>query len=545
MRRVPRIAFPLALLSALACSRGETKEPIDLVVLSVETLRADHLGAAGYAAARTPNLDRLIASGTYFEQATTPMPRTTPALASLLTGLWPHHHGSREVGDPMLRGTTLAEILRAAGYTTQAVVANLSASGKQGFDRGFDRFVSYTDLVERYAGRLYREDTDVPATGTGWATAVSDEALALVRAAPADRPLLLWTFYFDPHFLYRPPSPWQDGVEAARCFELYRWALEDRARRGGRVFNDIEGAASAAVDDCRRLYDAEIAYVDAEVKRLLDGVAAARPGRTPLVLFTADHGENLGEGGLFFEHGENLAEAGMRVPLAWSGPGVAEGRRDAGAASLVDALTTTLGLLGLGERAPREIDGVDLGPVVRERGRARTAEDRRVVFAESANALWNQAFGHLLTGRTGGRVCANDARFALCEETGSKPGVFTLHDHRADPDLARDLAARYPADVERLREVRAHWPPESARSRVARTGRFKLLAEPLADGTYRYSLFDLAGAGEAEDVAARFPAELAELKRRLEAWAAGIGRESRPERDRELEEELRGLGYLG
>jgi len=118
------------LLLAVGCSQPEP--PPDLVIVTVDTLRADRLGAYGHAAAQTPNVDALAARGVRFDQATTTFPRTTPALASLLTGLEPSRHGSREVGQPMTAGVSLAELLGARGYGTVAVSATRVASAKQG-----------------------------------------------------------------------------------------------------------------------------------------------------------------------------------------------------------------------------------------------------------------------------------------------------------------------------------------------------------------------------------------------------------------------------
>ncbi|HRC84880.1 MAG TPA: sulfatase [Thermoanaerobaculia bacterium] len=544
MRRIVLLLAPWLAL-AMGCDRSESVRQRDLIVLSVETLRSDALGYAGHPGAATPNLDALVARGTRFAQAITPMPRTSPALASLMTGLWPHHHGSREVGDAMTGGIRLAEVLRGQGYGTLAVVGNHSAGPAQGFDRGFERFVSYDDLVERYRGRLYRDGTDVPPTAPGWAEVTTDEALALVSQSSPGKPLLLWVFYFDPHFLYRPPSPWQERAVAPRCWELYRWALADPGHRGGQVFNDIRGVARQAAEDCRKLYDAEVAYTDSEIGRLLRDFRKARGNREPLVLFTADHGENFGEEGLFFEHGENVHEAGLSVPLAWVGPGVAAGRVDQGAASLVDALPTTLALLGVPEKARPPVDGMDLSPFLAAGGHSRGREEPRVVFAESANALWNQAFGHLLTGRAGGRVCVNQGRYSLCEQTHERPGVYELYDHEADPELEHNLASRLPEVVARLSAVRQVWPVEGARLLAARQARFKLVGRPRAEGGYHYELYDLAGAGESVDVSAAFPAVAAKLQQELERWAAGIRAEPRSERSREQEDVLRGLHYLG
>jgi len=531
----------LTLLFVLSGCRTEPERPRNLLLLSVDTLRADALGAAGHATARTPNLDRLAAEGTSFTAAISPMPRTTPALGSLLTGLWPHRHGSREVGDPITAVPTLAEILGARGFATLAVSANSTAGPKQELHRGFRSFVTYEDLIATYGDGLYRDLTPVAPDQPGWATAVTREGLRLLEEVPRSEPWFLWLFYFDPHLLYRPPKPWQD-VEATRCWELYEHFL---ARRGqvGQAFVDRGGVSSRAVEDCRRLYDAEVAYVDSEIGRLFERLEAAGRLDDTLVVFTADHGENFGEGGLFFEHGDNAHDAGLHVPLVFQGPGVARGRRDGGAVSLVDVVPTVLGLLGV-PAATAAVDGVDLSARARS-GEAPEVPRSRVVFAESANSMWNDSFELLGTGRLPGRICINGERYTLCEVPSARPGVYRLFDHVADPDLTTDVAAVYPAQVAALLEAWKRWPPESARQRVARTARFKLVQHPRLEGGYENRLYDLENdPEETADVAAEHPDVVRHLGERLEEWSQGIPAAPQRVFDPEVEARLRALGYL-
>jgi arylsulfatase A-like enzyme len=531
------------LLGAVPGCAPAPTTPRHVLLVSVDTLRADALGFAGHAAARTPRLDALAAGGTVFTEAVTPLPRTTPGLASLLTGTWPKTHGSRDVGDPIHGGVaTLAEILSRRGFRTLAVSANASASAKQGLDRGFDDFVDYDALIARRDGDLYRDLTDVGPGRPGWAEATTDAALELLATASADRRFLLWVFYFDPHFFYRPPSPWQDGVDARRCWQLYEYFGAHRDE-GGQLFSNVGGVAAPAREDCRRLYDAEVAYTDHQIGRLLDGVAASGLLADTLVVFTADHGENFGEGNLWYEHGDNVHDAGLRVPLVFSGPGVARGRRDSSSVSLVDVLPTLLARLGITGAGPRH-EGRDLSRHLAPGPAPRPAR-RRPVFAESGTATWNEAVEHVTTGRTWWRVCVNDERWTLCEIPGERPGQFLLYDHRADPELLRDLAAERPEEVARLQPVWRRWPPESARQRAARTARFKLVELPRVEGGYRRVLYDLAAdPGETRDVSAAFPREAEALGRALAAWTADIVPSGPRARDPELEQTLRSLGYV-
>lgn len=543
MKRSQAFFWAVVLVVLLGGCRTE-KRPRHLILISVDTLRADALGFMGHSEARTPVIDRLASEGTAFTNAVTTMPRTTPGLASLMTGRWPSGHLSREVGDPIAENvTTLAEVLKAQGFRTLAVSANSTAGPNEGLARGFDDFVTYEDLVERYGERLYRDLSDVAPDQPGWATAVTDEGLRLLEEA--EEPLFLWLFYFDPHLMYRPPSPWQDGVSAEKCWELYDHYDEYRDV-AGQVFADVGGIASRAVEDCRRLYDAEIAYTDAEIGRLLQGLEGLLDDS--LVVFTADHGENFGEGGLFFEHGDNVHDAGLRVPLIFRGPGIAAGRRDDGVVSLVDVVPTVVGLLGLGDEAREadvQADGVDLGARLRF-GESEPPPRSRVVFAESASSLWNEAVDQLVTGRQGWTpVCVHGERFTLCDDPKREPR-WQLYDHVADPQLNQDVADQYPQEVEVLREAHERWPAESARQRTVRGDRFKLVQRPLLEGGWGASLYDLANdPAEENDVSGDHPVIYQGLLRQLEGWVAQAptGTDERP-MDPELAKRLRDLGYL-
>lgn len=313
------IALGLGALAwlVLACNRVES-EPLppgsagpDVLLVTIDTLRADHVGAYGAERARTPTLDALAARGARFETAIAVTPITLPSHASLLTGVWPPRHGVRhngtfELGEDL---PTLAERHRAAGHATGAVVGAVVLRARYGLDRGFDH---YDDRIgSRRAGAAgYLERT---------AAEVTDAALAWLREL-GPRPFFLWIHYYDPHLEHRAPAPFA-------------------AAHPGRP------------------YDAEIAYVDAELGRLLRALqAAGRLDRT-LVTVTSDHGESLGEHGET-NHGLTLYDAAVRVPWIVAGPGVPAGRVVRGIARGVDVAPTLLALAGL--PGLPEADGRDL-----------------------------------------------------------------------------------------------------------------------------------------------------------------------------------------
>jgi len=308
-----------ALATAVAgCRPDETAEPApaartsgraNLLLVTVDTLRPDALGWIG-GAGRTPRIDRLAAEGFRFPAAVAPVPLTLPSHTSLMTARVPSAHGVRDNGQVVGPGfPTLAEALAAAGYATAAFVSGFPLSAQFGLDRGF---AAYDDRLTAGEGAWLER----PAEETTRA--------ALSWLADAAEPWALWVHYYDPHFPYEPPA-----------------GLAGPGPRGA--------------------YDGEVAAVDRALGRLLD--AAERRGPL-LTVFTADHGESLGEHGEG-THGFFVYDATVLVPLVVRLPGrVAPGESPA-PARLVDVAPTVLELLGLPPlAAPAEVDGRSLAPLL-------------------------------------------------------------------------------------------------------------------------------------------------------------------------------------
>jgi arylsulfatase A-like enzyme len=293
-----RCPAALLLLAALACGRSAAPVPDRIVLVSVDTLRADHVGCYGASGAHTPHLDALAARGVRFAAAFSPTPLTLPAHATLLTGRDPMAHGVRHNSIHRLPPavSTLAERLAAAGRATAAVVGARVLERRFGLDRGF---AHYDDAVR-----------GGPRGPTGYAERsaeeVVDAALAWLATAP-DR-FFLWVHLYDPHRPYAPPP----------------------------------GFASAFA---ARPYDGEIAFADAQIGRLLAAIRERWGEAGLLVVATADHGESLGEHGEL-THGYFLYDATQRVPLLLRGPGVPEGRTLGAPVSLADVAPTILALAG-------------------------------------------------------------------------------------------------------------------------------------------------------------------------------------------------------
>lgn len=303
----------------------EVRKP-SLVLVTLDTTRADHIGAYGYEGARTPTLDALAGEGLRLDRAYATVPLTTPSHASMMTGLYPTRHGIHTNGDAILGEglDTLAERLDEAGYRTGASVAAFVTTSMWNLDQGFD---TYSDNVGRGGDKWARERP---------ANEVIDDALEFVQAG--DGPFFLWVHVFDAHAPYEPPEPFKTEMAG-------------------------------------HPYDAEIAFVDSQLARL----KAAVPDDAGWIVI-ADHGEALEREHGESSHGMFLYDPTMRVPFVVRPPGGGEGSSSDLVVSGVDVMPTALGMLG--QPVPEGLDGVDLSPMLRGE-----PVDRGPVYMESNTVL--------------------------------------------------------------------------------------------------------------------------------------------------------------
>jgi arylsulfatase A-like enzyme len=425
------LMLALLLLLPLAGCRDRPVAPRLLLLVSVDTLRSDRLGSYGSDLDLTPNLDALAAESQVFEWAYAPTSFTLPSMSSLLTGRHPEEIGVLSNRSALAPGIpTLASALRAHGWRSAAVVSNLVLRKNAGLDAGFD---VYDDVLpDREATRKWPERI---------AARTSDAAIAVLDGFPskADERLFLWVHYQDPHGPYTPPEGLRERFLAAeRARPDGRRLLPEATGGGGwgRIPTYQAVGEDREVAFYRAGYDAEVHYLDSEIGRLLRELALRGLADATVVVFTADHGESLGERDYWFAHGEHLGDPLVRVPLLLRVPGLPPQRRS-DVASLVDLFPTLLQRL---ERLPPDPDAP---------GRDLLARD--AISRDSVPYLAALGDGH--TPRFG--IVADGHKFVLTKQLGDwRAELFRLG--HEDRDLSRSEPEHALRLRERLAELRAN-----------------------------------------------------------------------------------------
>lgn len=474
---------------------GQSADRPNVLLIVMDTTRADHLSCYGYPRTTTPHLDRFAEEGIVFEQATAAAPWTLPSHASLFTGLLPSQHRAdwphQRLDDHLM---TLPELLREQGYQTAGFVNNGWIGRALNFHQGFDYFVESWEgnqLVSRLAlvgiarklERMLRNAAGLSEQSDGANAARTNRQIHrwLDEARDAQRPFFLFVNYLEPHFPYEPPEPYRSRfVQPAHREVVKRLNFRDFVRLTPPV--RFDPPIQAALTD---LYDGEIAYLDMRVGELLEELKRRRLLDHTIVIVTSDHGENLGDHAIF-EHQFCVYETLVHVPLILRYPGrLPAGIRVTEPVSLVDVMPTLVELLGL--EAP-------------------------TVQAASPGHSW-----------VGSALAVPPDRAILTEYL---PPLPRLEDYRRHNQA---LDERY--FTRRLKSLRS--------------GRFKFIWA--SDG--RHELYDVSqNPEESQSLMQTFPDNARELEAELHQLLAAIPPVGTPEEVQPLDEatrqQLRALGYL-
>ena len=396
---------------------------LNVLLITIDTLRADHLGTYGYRRNTSPRIDALAKEGAVFEQAYTYWPKTRGSFVMMMTGLRPSQNGYSKQHEVILEDNpTLAVTLKEAGYATAAVVDNANVAAMHGYGRGFDRYrETWTEIQE-----TWEQD---PAAEMKRTRLITEDAVAYLGKPPADRPFFLWLHYVNPHAPYLPPAP-------------YDRQFLDASADSGAVLRAVKNSFHGGVHEPwempgRKLgyyvaqYDGEIAAVDQEVGKVLDALAAGPAAANTMVLVSSDHGESLGEHDYYFDHGADVFDPCLRVPLIVKLPGAPAGIRTAALASTLDFFPTILDAVKAPyPRDPRGFGFAGRSLLAEISGRPGPAPE--TLIAQNAHH-WTARF---------------DARIKAIAVPHEKQGwEFSLFDRGRDPGETRDLARAQPQDL--------------------------------------------------------------------------------------------------
>src|SRR5580765_6673467 len=413
-----RIVYCLIALSAArAAAQLPEKSVPNVVLITIDTLRADHLGCYGYKQIKTPNIDGLAADSSRFERAYTVVPVTLPSHTAMLTGTYPMLSGMHDFSANKLspQQVTMATVLKQAGYVTGAVVASAVLDSRFGLNQGFDFYYDHFDFSRLEESNL--DEMERPGN------LVADQALNWL-GKNSQKKFFLWMHLYDPHYPYRPPEPY-------------------------------------AREYASQPYDGEIAFADEQVGRLLRFLKDKGLYQNTVIVLSGDHGEGLGEHGEK-THGFFIYNATMHVPLIIHLPGKSATQTVADPVSLVDLMPTILAATGLD--IPSQVQGRSLLSALR---REKIDPDRTLygeTFLPRLHFNWSELRG------------AENAKYHFIDAP--RPELYDL---TKDPSELRNLFPEKKAVGEEMRSKLAGLIREySARKELAeKTGLDPALMERL------------------------------------------------------------------
>lgn len=338
----------VALLVAAAAD-GPKPRPPDVVMIVVDTLRADRLGAYGNRRGLTPFLDKMVEHAHVVERAYSAASWTSPSVASIFTSRFPSQHGiigfSAVLAD---HETTLAEVLHAAGYATAGFSANGLISKKSGFDQGFDTYRAYLEM-ERFTRPARRAD-EITNEALHW--------LETMRQRDATKPVFLYLHYMEPHPPYAPPPELLQRLRGPNPLDVNALNL---------ALVTFGPPATELMNDIRDVYDAEVMAIDAALGRLVAALEHRGVDRHALLVMTADHGEELRDHGAL-GHGKTLYNEVTHVPLIVRTPGETRGHVIDRVISSIDIAPTVLDEAGI--EIPSTFEGVSFARDLEVQGMA-------------------------------------------------------------------------------------------------------------------------------------------------------------------------------
>lgn len=442
-------AFLLTLATLLilsgSCSSSEPESiapPSRIFFVTVDTLRADHLGFHGYPRATSPNLDRLAGEGVMFEKAIAQWPKTTPSFASMFTGQYPQTTGMTHRAAKWLSGDylTLAEMIQSAGYWTAAVVSNPMLSTALGWDQGFEEYVQTWVTDEDLGSDPERYRTVVNALR------VNELAGPVLEEAKTHERSFVWLHYSDPHAPYILPPGYENPFLEDE-FDTDRTLVPKALKSSEKIGKEKRLGFYIAQ------YDANILVADQLIGEILADIEAMGLLEDSLIIFTSDHGEGMGEHDYYFRHGALPYNSGSHVPLffVFSDPD-RRGRRVDLPVELLDLYPTLRDLLG--DESEQMLEGKSLMPFLDDLGPRIDPGSFSYAFTEAGHPMVLRNYYRSVQDRQWKLVYHPEVDHA---RKGQAPPLFELYDIQNDPLEQDDLAGQHEEDFTRLWESLSEW----------------------------------------------------------------------------------------
>lgn len=323
---------------------------LNVLFVTVDTLRADHLGAYGYVRDTSPNIDKLAKEGVLFSQAVAQWPKTTPSFASMLTSTYGHYNGLIKKGRQKIDDyfVLLPEILKNANYNTVGVVTNPNLATAYNFNQGFDTYIE-----------IWRKSISEEAEY------VTEDALSWLRDNSHKGKFFMWLHYVDPHAPYLPPEPYNEMYVGDKYYDGSQRVPINKPMLDhfGGILPHKQLEDHDELDYYIAQYDTEIRYTDESIGRVLDAVKAMGLNDNTIIIFTSDHGESLGDHNYYFNHGLLPYDDCVRVPLIIKIPGLkSEIKVIVQPVELINIMPTVLNILNI--PVNKEAQGRSLVPLM-------------------------------------------------------------------------------------------------------------------------------------------------------------------------------------
>lgn len=370
------IIFFIFLVSTFfGCEKIKEKEVLserpNILLVSVDTLRADHLMCYGYGFETSPFIDRLSKRGTLFKNAVTVVPSTLPSHTSLLTSLIPRKHGIVRNGFILMENLlTLQKVLRAEGYNTAAFISSYVLSSDFNFDEGFDLFDERLDKKTNLAQSKIVRDADK----------TTDAVIEYLKGFPEKKPFFLFIHYFDPHWPYSPPQEYLKMFDS-KYSGIFSGSLKEiEEMRSGISKGEIRNAEDEK--HMEALYDGEIRFMDDQFKRVISELEFEGKLQNTIVVFTADHGENFFEHDGYIDHPSRVYETNIHIPLLFFYPeAISQDRKINELVRNIDIAPTILDIAGIA--IPEGFGGRSLAPLLKMNKEDKASNGPLYAFSEA------------------------------------------------------------------------------------------------------------------------------------------------------------------